>query len=60
MRYSNHETIVAATSPAHEEEDEGDDAEDDDDDRQPREHCRSSERIRYDHHLIKCNDDEKR
>ena len=46
MRYSNHETIVAATSPAHEEEDEGDDAEDDDDDRQPREHSRSS--VKYD------------
>ena len=45
MRYSNHETIVAAASPAHEEEDKGDDAQDDDDDRQPREHCRSSERI---------------
>ena len=45
IRYLNHETIVAAPTPAHEEEDEGDDAQDDDDDGQSREHCRSSERI---------------
>ena len=33
--------------PAHEEEDEGDDAEDDDDHGQAREHCRSSESMKY-------------
>ena len=33
--------------PAHEEEDEGNDAEDDDDHGQAREHCCSSEMIKY-------------
>ena len=49
MRYSNHETIVAGTTPAHEEEDEGDDAEDDDDDSEAGEHrrCPGTELARW-------------